>query len=346
MLTKAYAAASAGAPLEPMEIERRDLGPHDVLIDIKFSGICHSDIHQAREEWGQASFPMVPGHEIAGVVAAVGSEVTKFAVGDHAGVGVFVDTCRECDNCKQGLDQYCQGHMSVTYNGTEADKVTPTQGGYAKAIVVDENYALHIPEALPLDVAAPLLCAGITVYSPLREWNVGPGTSVGVVGLGGLGHMAVKIAHAMGADVTLISHSAHKEEDARKLGAQHFLLSSDKGQMKAAANSLDVIINTVSANLDLDRYLSLLTLDGTLVMVGLPVEPLSLRTFTLTGSRRRLAGSQIGSIAETQEMLDFCAEKGFGADIEVIDAKDINNSWERVVNSDVKYRFVIDASTL
>ena len=236
--------------------------------------------------------------------------------------------------------------MSVTYNGTEADKVTPTQGGYAKAIVVNENYALHIPEALPLDVAAPLLCAGITVCSPLREWNVGPGTSVGVVGLGGLGHMAVKIAHAMGADVTLISHSAHKEEDARKLGAQHFLLSSDKGQMKAAANSLDVIINTVSANLDLDRYLSLLTLDGTLVMVGLPVEPLSLRTFTLTGSRRRLAGSQIGSIAETQEMLDFCAEKGFGADIEVIDAKDINNSWERVVNSDVKYRFVIDASTL
>lgn len=346
MLTKAYAAASAGAPLEPMEIERRELGPHDVLIDIKFSGICHSDIHQAREEWGQASFPMVPGHEIAGVVAAVGSEVTKFAVGDHAGVGVFVDTCRECDNCKQGLDQYCQGHMSVTYNGTEADKVTPTQGGYAKAIVVNENYALHIPEALPLDVAAPLLCAGITVYSPLREWNVGPGTSVGVVGLGGLGHMAVKIAHAMGANVTLISHSAHKEEDARKLGAQHFLLSSDKGQMKAAANSLDVIINTVSANLDLDRYLSLLTLDGTLVMVGLPVEPLSLRTFTLTGSRRRLAGSQIGSIAETQEMLDFCAEKGFGADIEVIDAKDINNSWERVVNSDVKYRFVIDTSTI
>lgn len=346
MLTKAYAAASAGAPLEPMEIERRELGPHDVLIDIKFSGICHSDIHQAREEWGQASFPMVPGHEIAGVVAAVGPEVTKFAVGDHAGVGVFVDTCRECDNCKQGLDQYCQGHMSVTYNGTEADKVTPTQGGYAKAIVVNENYALHIPGALPLDVAAPLLCAGITVYSPLREWNVGPGTSVGVVGLGGLGHMAVKIAHAMGANVTLISHSAHKEEDARKLGAQHFLLSSDKGQMKAAANSLDVIINTVSANLDLDRYLSLLTLDGTLVMVGLPVEPLSLRTFTLTGSRRRLAGSQIGSIAETQEMLDFCAEKGFGADIEVIDAKDINNSWERVVNSDVKYRFVIDTSTI
>lgn len=346
MLTKSYAAASAGAPLEPMQIERRELGAHDVLIDIKFSGICHSDIHQAREEWGPASFPMVPGHEITGVVTAVGSKVTKFGVGDHAGVGVFVDTCRECDNCTQGLEQYCTGHMSVTYNGTEADKVTPTQGGYSQAIVVDENYALHIPENLPLDVAAPLLCAGITVYSPLREWNVGPGTSVGVVGLGGLGHMAVKIAHAMGADVTLISHSAHKEDDARKLGAQHFLLSTDKGQMKAAANSLNVIINTVSANIDLDRYLSLLTLDGTLVMVGLPVEPLSLRTFTLTGSRRRLAGSQIGSIAETQEMLDFCAEKGFGADIEVIDAQDINTAWDRVVNSDVKYRFVIDASTL
>jgi alcohol dehydrogenase (NADP+) len=346
MLTKAYAAASAGAPLEPMEIERRELGAHDVLIDIKFSGICHSDIHQAREEWGQASFPMVPGHEITGVVAAVGSKVTKFAVGDHAGVGVFVDSCRECDHCTQGLEQYCTGHMSVTYNGTEADKVTPTQGGYSQAIVVDENYALHIPENLPLDIAAPLLCAGITVYSPLREWKVGPGTSVGVVGLGGLGHMAVKIAHAMGADVTLISHSAHKEEDARKLGAQHFLLSTDKGQMKAAANSLDVIINTVSASIDLDRYLSLLTLDGTLVMVGLPVEPLSLRTFTLTGSRRRLAGSQIGSIAETQEMLNFCAEKGFGADIEMIDAQYINTAWDRVVNSDVKYRFVIDASTL
>ncbi len=328
-----------------MEIERRDLGPHDVLIDIKFSGICHSDIHQAREEWGRASFPMVPGHEITGVVTAVGSNVTQFSVGDHAGVGVFVDTCRECDNCKQGLEQYCSGHMSATYNGTEADKVTPTQGGYSQAIVVDENYALHIPEKLGLDVAAPLLCAGITVYSPLRMWNVGPGTSVGVVGLGGLGHMAVKIAHAMGADVTLISHSAHKEEDALNLGAQHFLLSTDKEQMKAASDSLDLIIHTVSANLDMNRYLSLLNLDGTLVMVGLPVEPLSLRTFTLTGSRRRLAGSQIGSIAETQEMLDFCAEHGFGADIEVIDAKDINTSWERVVDSDVKYRFVIDVST-
>jgi uncharacterized zinc-type alcohol dehydrogenase-like protein len=346
MLTKAYAAASAGAQLEPIEIERRELRPHDVLIDIKYAGVCHSDIHQAREEWGKAIFPMVPGHEITGVVSAVGPAVTKFSVGDQAGVGVFVDTCRTCDHCTQGFEQYCTGHASSTYNGTEADKVTPTQGGYSRAIVVDENYALHIPENLGLDIAAPLLCAGITVYSPLREWKAGKGKSVGVIGLGGLGHMAVKIAHAMGADVTLISHSANKKEDALRLGAQHFLLSSDKDQMKAAKDSLDIIINTVSVNLDLNHYLSLLKLDGTLVLVGLPIEPLSLRTFSLTGSRRRLAGSQVGSIAETQEMLDFCAEHGFGADIEVIDAAEINTAWERVVNSDVKYRFVIDASTL
>lgn len=346
MMTKAYSVTSAGAPLESTEIERRQPGPHDILIDIKFSGVCHTDIHLARDEWGQSTFPMVPGHEITGVVTAVGSNVTKFSVGDHAGVGVFVDTCRECDRCTAGLDQYCKGHISFTYNGTEADRITPTQGGYSRAIVVDENYALHIPDALGLDVAAPLLCAGITVYSPLREWNVGPSTSVGVVGLGGLGHMAVKIARAMGADVTLISHSPHKEEDAQRLGAQHFLLSSDKTHMRSAASSLDLIINTVSVNLDLDRYLSLLKLDGTLVMVGLPMEPLTLRAFSLTASRRRIAGSQFGSVAETQEMLNFCAEHGLGADIEVIRAQDIDSAWDRVVNSDVKYRFVIDASTL
>jgi len=346
MITKAYAAQSAGAPLEPMEIERRDLRPHDILIDIKFSGICHTDIHQAREEWGQAIFPMVPGHEIAGVVAAVGSAVTTFAVGDHAGVGVFVDSCRECENCTRGFEQYCLGHVAVTYNGREADKETPTYGGYSQAIVVDENYALHIPESLSLDIAAPLLCAGITLYSPLRQWGAGPGMKVGIVGLGGLGHMGVKIAHAMGADVTLISHSAHKEADALSLGANHFLLSSEKDQLKAARNSFDLIINTASANLDLDQYMSLLKLDGTMVMVGLPEEPLSIRVFTLTGARRRLAGSNIGGIKETQEMLDFCAEHNLGADIEIIDAKDINTSWERVVNSDVKYRFVIDTATL
>jgi uncharacterized zinc-type alcohol dehydrogenase-like protein len=329
-----------------MEIERRDLLPHDILIDIKFSGICHSDIHQGREEWGQAIFPMVPGHEIAGVVTEVGSAVTKFRVGDHAGVGCLVDTCRECDNCKAGLEQYCQGHMSPTYNGREADQQTPTYGGYSSAIVVDENYALTIPASLGLDVAAPLMCAGITLYSPLRHWGAGPGVRVGIVGLGGLGHMGVKIAHAMGAEVTLISHSSHKEADALRLGADHFLLSSDKEAMKAARYSFDLIINTVSAKLDVDRYMSLLTLDGTMVMLGVPEEALSLRTFTLIAARRRLTGSNIGGIKETQEMLDFCAEHGFGSDIEIIDVKDVNTAWERVINSDVKYRFVIDASTL
>ncbi len=345
-MTKAYAAASAGAPLELMEIERRELGPHDVLIDISFSGVCHSDIHQAREEWGQSIFPMVPGHEITGLVSAVGSEVSKFQVGDRAGVGVFVDTCRECDNCTNGFEQYCTGHMVSTYNGFETDKSTPTYGGYASSIVVDENYVVHIPHGLALDVAAPLLCAGITVYSPLRQWNAGPGVKVGVVGLGGLGHMAVKFAHAMGAEVTLISHSAHKRDDAFRLGADHFLLSSDKGSMRESKNSLDLIINTASANIELDRYLSLLKLDGTLVIVGLPTEPLSVRAFTLTMGRRRLVGSGVGSIAENQEMLNFCAEHGFGSDIEVINAQQINDAWDRVVNSDVKYRFVIDASTL
>ncbi len=346
METKAYAAATPGAPLEATTIERRDLGPHDILIDTKFAGICHSDIHQAREEWGQAIFPMVPGHEIAGVVSAVGSEVKKFEVGDHAGVGCFVDSCRECENCEQGLEQYCTGHLSVTYNGREADKETPTYGGYSQAIVVDENYALHIPGNLALDIAAPLLCAGITLYSPLRQWGAGPGMKVGIVGLGGLGHMGVKIAHAMGADVTLISHSAHKEADARALGATNFLLSSDKGQMKAARYTFDLIINTVAVNIDVDQYLSLLKLDGTLVMVGIPTEPLSIRTFSMAMARRRVAASNIGGIAETQEMLDFCAEHGFGADIEIIDAKDINTAWERVINSDVKYRFVIDTASM
>lgn len=345
-MTKAFAAASAGAPLELMEIERRELGPHDVLIDISFSGVCHSDIHQAREEWGQSIFPMVPGHEITGLVSAVGSGVSKFQVGDRAGVGVFVDTCRECDNCTNGFEQYCTGHMVSTYNGFETDKSTPTYGGYASSIVVDENYVVHIPHGLALDVAAPLLCAGITVYSPLRQWNAGPGVKVGVVGLGGLGHMAVKFAHAMGAEVTLISHSAHKRDDAFRLGADHFLLSSDKGSMRESKNSLDLIINTASANIELDRYLSLLKLDGTLVIVGLPTEPLSVRAFTLTMGRRRLVGSGVGSIAENQEMLNFCAEHGFGSDIEVINAQQINDAWDRVVNSDVKYRFVIDASTL
>lgn len=346
MLTKAYGAQTPGALLTPMEVERRELGPHDVLIDIKFSGICHSDIHQAREEWGQGIFPMVPGHEIAGVITAIGTEVTKFQVGDHAGVGCFVDSCRTCASCERNLEQYCRGHVAFTYNGREADKSTPTYGGYSQAIVVDENYALHIPKTLGLDVAAPLLCAGITLYSPLRHWNVGPGMHVGIIGLGGLGHMGVKIAHAMGAEVTLISHSEYKKDDALALGADHFLLSSDRDQMKAARYSMDLIINTVSVNLELDRYMSLLGIDGTMIMVGIPTEPLSLMAFTLTGTRRSLAGSSIGGIKETQEMLDFCAEHGFGSDVEVISADQINEAYERVINSDVKYRFVIDTSTL
>jgi uncharacterized zinc-type alcohol dehydrogenase-like protein len=346
MITKAYAAPTAGAPLEPMEIERRDLRPHDILIDIKFTGICHTDIHQANEHWGQSIFPMVPGHEIAGVVTEVGGAVTKFAVGDHAGVGCFVDSCRECENCKAGLEQYCTGHMAVTYNGREADQQTPTYGGYSSAIVVDENYALMIPASLGLDVAAPLMCAGISLYSPLHNWGAGPGVRVGIVGLGGLGHMGVKIAHAMGAEVTLISHSPNKEADALRLGADHFLLSTDKEAMKAARYSFDLVINTVAVQIDLDRYMSLLALDGTMVMVGIPEEALSLRTFTLIAGRRSLTGSNIGGIKETQEMLNFCAEHGFGSDVEIIDIKDVNTAWERVINSDVKYRFVIDASTL
>ncbi len=346
MKVSAYAAPSAGAPLEPTSIERRDLRPNDILVDIKFTGICHTDIHQANEHWGQAIFPMVPGHEIAGVVTEVGSAVTKFAVGDHAGVGCFVDSCRECENCKAGLEQYCRGHMVVTYNGREVDQQTPTYGGYSSAIVVDENYALMIPPSLGLDVAAPLMCAGISLYSPLHNWGAGPGVRVGIVGLGGLGHMGVKIAHAMGAEVTLISHSPHKEADALRLGADHFLLSTDKEVMKSARYSLDLIINTVSAQIDLDRYMSLLALDGTMVMVGIPEEALSLRTFTLIAGRRSLTGSNMGGIKETQEMLNFCAEHGFGSDVEVIDIKDVNTAWERVINSDVKYRFVIDASSL
>ena len=342
----AYATPAPNAPLAPFVFSQREVGAHDILIDIKFAGICHSDIHQASEDWGSAIFPMVPGHEIAGVVTQVGSAVTKFKVGDHAGVGCFVDTCRECENCKAGLEQYCLGHMVVTYNGVEADLITPTYGGYSTHIVVDENYGLAIPPNLPLDVAAPLLCAGITLYSPLRYWQAGPGTRVGIMGLGGLGHMGVKIAHAMGAEVTLISHSPGKEEDARRLGADNFILSSDTKAMKSARNSFDLIINTISADIELDRYLSLIALQGTMCVVGLPEKPLSIGAFALTGQRRSLAGSNIGGIAENQEMLNFCAEHGFGSDIEVIAIQQVNEAWERVLKSDVRYRFVIDTESL
>ena len=345
MDVKAYAAQTPGAPLGPTTIARRELRPHDVRVDIAYAGICHSDIHQARDEWFSGIFPMVPGHEIAGTVAEIGSAVTKFGVGDRIGVGVFVDSCGTCDNCKAGLGNYCSSGFTPTYNGRDRHGEV-TYGGYSAGIVVDEHFALRIPESLGLDVAAPLLCAGITTYSPLREWGAGPGMRVGIMGLGGLGHMGVKIADALGADVTLISHSPGKEADGRRLGADHFLLSSDKAAMKEATESLDLIVNTVSAQIDLDAALRLLKRDGTLVSVGLPDKPVSVSTFTLIEQRRRLAGSNIGGIAQTQEMLDFCADHGFGSDVEVIAADYVNEAWDRVVKSDVRYRFVIDTSTL
>jgi len=345
MKVAAYGAKKAGAALEPLEIERRELRASDVLIDIKYSGICHSDIHQAREEWFTSIFPMVPGHEIAGVVLDVGSAVTRFTVGDRVGVGVFVDACKTCDNCVAGRENYCLNGFTATYNSLDAEG-TPTFGGYSSAIVVDERYVLRIPDGISLEEAAPLLCAGITTYSPLREWNVGPHSRVAIVGLGGLGHMGIKHAHALEAEVTLISHSPGKRDDGERMGADHFLLSSDAEQMAAAAGTFDLILNTVSAAIDLDAYLRLLATDGTMVCVGIPDAPLSVSTFTLLAQRRRLAGSNIGGIAETQEMLDFCAEHGYGADVEVIGADQINDAWDRVVRSDVRYRFVIDAGTL
>jgi alcohol dehydrogenase (NADP+) len=346
MDVRAYAAPAASAPLEPFVVSRREVGPDDVAIDIKFAGICHSDIHQAREEWFTSIFPMVPGHEIAGIVTEVGSNVTSYSPGDRVGVGCYVDTCGECTACQRGQQCYCTGHVAPTYNGLERDDVTPTYGGYSQAIVVNKDYVLRIPDALALDETAPLLCAGITCYPPLAEWKAGPGTRVGIVGLGGLGHMGVKIAAAMGAEVTLISHSPGKEQDGYRLGAHRFVLSSDKAAMKAARNSLDLIINTASAVTTLDPYLKLLDLDGTMVMVGLPENALTVSPFTLTAARRRLAGTNNGGIPQTQEMLDFCGEHGLGADVEVIDFDYVNQAWDRVVASDVKYRFVLDTASL
>ena len=335
---------AAGASLQPHTIERRDLRPRDVLIDIQYSGICHSDIHQAREEWFTSIFPMVPGHEIAGVVREVGSEVTAFKPGDRVGVGVFVDTCRECGNCKAGIEQYCTKGFVGTYNSKDYEG-NVTYGGYSSAIVVEDRYVLRVPDDMGLDVAAPLMCAGITTYSPLRKWGAGPGMKVGVVGLGGLGHMGLKHAKAMGAEVTLISHSPSKEDDARRLGADSFLLSSDKKAMKESSMAFDLIVNTVSAPVPLDPYIRLLNTDGTMVYVGLPDKPLDLNIFSLNVQRRSVAASNIGSVAETQEMLDFCAANGYASDVEVINADQINEAWDRVVASDVRYRFVIDAST-
>ncbi|WP_037683770.1 NAD(P)-dependent alcohol dehydrogenase [Streptomyces griseus] len=341
----AYAAPAAKAPLERTTIERRAVGESDVLIDVKFAGICHSDIHQAREGWGEAIFPMVPGHEIAGVVSEVGPGVTKFAVGDRVGVGCMVDSCRECDNCKAGLEQYCAKGNVQTYNGIGKDG-EPTYGGYSQKIVVDENYVLRIPDGLKLDEAAPLLCAGITTYSPLRHWNAGPGKKVAILGMGGLGHMGVKIAHGLGAEVTVLSQSLRKKDDGLKLGADHYYATSDPETFKKLAGTFDLILSTVSAPLDLNAYLSLLRTDGAFVNVGAPEEPVALNLFSVIAGRKTLAGSGIGGIQETQEMLDFCAEHGFGAEIELIRADQINEAYERVLASDVRYRFVIDTATI
>ncbi|QTE00545.1 NAD(P)-dependent alcohol dehydrogenase [Streptomyces cyanogenus] len=341
----AYAAPAAKAPLERTTIERRAVGEYDVLIDIKFAGICHSDIHQVREGWGEAIFPMVPGHEIAGIVSEVGSGVTRFQVGDRVGVGCMVDSCRECENCLRGEEQYCLKGMVGTYNAVGRDG-EPTYGGYSEKIVVDENYVVRIPDGLSLDVAAPLLCAGITTYSPLHRWNAGPGKKVAVVGLGGLGHMAVKIAHAMGAEVTVLSQSLRKKDDGLKLGADHYHATSDPKTFEELAGTFDLIVSTVSAPMDFGALLSLLKVDGALVNVGAPEEPIALNLFSVIGGRKTLAGSMIGGIRETQEMLDFCAEHGIGAEIELISAAEVNEAYERVLASDVRYRFVIDTATI
>ncbi|MCR8899762.1 NAD(P)-dependent alcohol dehydrogenase [Gordonia sp. GONU] len=341
----AYIAPAADRPLEPTTIERRDLGPNDVAIAIAYAGICHSDIHTARDEWGGTRFPVVPGHEIAGTVSAVGEGVTRYAVGDRVGVGCFVDSCRECEPCRLGEEQYCERGSTGTYNAIGRDG-QPTHGGYSTSIVVDENYVCRIPEGIALDEAAPLLCAGITLYSPLRHWGAGPGKKVAIVGLGGLGHVGVKIAHALGAEVTVLSQSLKKMEDGLRLGADHYHATSDPQTFRDLRNSFDLILNTVSANLPIGKYLGMLALDGTLVELGLPEHPIDVPAGALIGKRRSFSGSMIGGIAQTQEMLDFCAEHGIGAEIEVISADRINEAYDRVVASDVRYRFVIDAATL
>jgi uncharacterized zinc-type alcohol dehydrogenase-like protein len=345
MRVNAYAAPSAGQPLAPTTIERRDVGPNDVLIEIEYAGICHSDIHTVNGDWGPQPFPVVPGHEIVGVVAEVGSDVTKHRVGDRVGVGCMVNSCGECANCRNGDEQYCLDGMVPTYAGTDRDGST-TQGGYSTHVVVDADYVLRVPAGIDAAAAAPLLCAGITTYAPLRRWGAGPGKKVAVVGLGGLGHMAVKLASAMGAEVTVLSQSLKKQEDGRRLGADDYFATSDPDTFSRLAGRFDLIVNTVSAPIDVNAYLSLLAVDGALVNVGAPAEPLSLNVMALIGGRRTFAGSMIGGIALTQEMLDFCAEHGIGAEVEVIAADRVNEAYERVLASDVRYRFVIDAATL
>ncbi len=341
----AYAATSATDPLVPMTIKRREPTARDILIDIKYCGICHSDIHHVRGDWGQVAYPVAPGHEIAGVVAAVGPEVTRYAVGDRVGVGCMVDSCRTCPSCNQGEEQFCHQGATMTYGSVDRYGDL-THGGYSTHLVVPEDFAVRIPDGLDLSVAAPILCAGITTYSPLRHWGAGPGQKVAIVGLGGLGHMAVQLAHAMGAEVTVLSQTLGKMEDGLRLGADHYYATSDPETFQKLAGTFNLIINTVSAKIDLGAYLSLLAVDGTMVNVGAPSEPLAVNVFSLLMKRRSFAGSLIGGIRETQEVLDFCAQHGLAPEIEVIPADRINEAFERVLASDVRYRFVIDIATL
>ncbi len=342
---KAYGVFNADQPLGPLQIDRRETGVDDVAIDIAYCGICHSDIHQARNEWGNSIYPMVPGHEIVGTVTSVGAKVRRFKAGDKVGVGCMVDSCRECHDCKEGLEQFCTRPI-FTYNSLEKDNKTPAHGGYSTKIVVHQDFVLRIPKNLPLDQAAPLLCAGITTYSPLRHWKAGPGKRVAVIGLGGLGHMAVKIAKAMKAEVTVLSRTLKKKDDALLLGAEHVYAISDPATFEKLGRHFDLIINTVSVKLDWGQYLGLLKRDGSMVLLGVPSEAPEVHAFSLIMGRRSLAGSLIGGIKETQEMLDFCGKHNIAADIEVIPIDKVNEAYERVINADVKYRFVIDMESL
>jgi len=343
---KAFAAQDAESTLGPWNLERRAPGPKDIQIEILYCGVCHSDLHQIRNEWGNSIFPMVPGHEIVGRISKIGSEVKKFKVGELAGVGCLVDSCRKCENCKEGLEQYCLNGSSPTYNGLEQDKKTPTYGGYSKMIVADQDFVLQISDKLPLQNVAPLLCAGITTYSPLRHWNVGKGHKLAVLGLGGLGHMAVKFGVSFGAEVTMLSSSPSKKEDARKLGAHKFVLTSDPEQLKAVQGIFDFIIDTVSAPHDYNEYLGLLRTNGVLICVGAPPAPAQIYAFNLIGGRKSIAGSLIGGLPETQEMLNYCADHQIVSDVEMINIQDIHRAYDRMLKGDVKYRFVIDLATL
>lgn len=342
---RGYAATDASKPLTPFTFERREPNDDDVVIDIKYAGICHSDIHTVRNEWKNAVYPIVPGHEIAGVVKAVGSNVTKFKVGDHVGVGCFVDSCVGCATRDLDNEQYMPGLVG-TYNSVDRDGKTATQGGYSDHIVVREDYVLSIPDNLPLDASAPLLCAGITLYSPLHHWNAGPGKKVAIVGMGGLGHMGVKIGSAMGADITVLSQTLSKKEDGLKLGAKEYYATSDASTFEKLAGTFDLILCTVSAEIDWNAYLNLLKVNGTMVLLGVPENAIPVHAFSVIPARRSLAGSMIGSIKETQEMLDFCGKHNIVSEIEKIDIKDVNEAYERVLKSDVRYRFVIDMASL